>query len=260
MNTWNSDLVRAGFTKQSTGFITKIDGRVELQHPMTANVYRSIIAEGKLSPEVALRNAREYYKTHSNSITFPYNEPTLGYVVKWLSELGKKEDLEGLLEYADTHLHPTWENGGLFYPRNDQATDSEGSRTHMDPFTGNAAIGYARLNVEDGQKKMWEQPWTKEYLATQPWVDGLDFNQGVDCLRGLWDGRANAMIITVREWAGRDIQLAFKIKGLPAGRWTLFQSKDTPVKHEVSAGQESVLVEGKLAAGEEVDFVIMKDA
>jgi hypothetical protein len=28
----------------------------------------------------------------------------------------------------------------------------------MDPFSGNAVIGYARLNVPDGQKVMWEHP------------------------------------------------------------------------------------------------------
>lgn len=260
MNTWNSDLVRAGFTKQSAGFITKIDGQVELQHPIVANAYRAIIAEQQVSPKKALRKAREYYKSNHGSPSFPYNEPTFGYVIQWLSELGQNEELEGLLAYADTHLNATWDNGGLFYPRNDQATDSDGAWTHMDPFSGNAAIGYARLNVEDGQKKMWERPWTKEYLATQPWIDGLDFSQGVDCLRGVWDKWAAAMIVTVREWAGKGTRLGFVVRGLPAGTWMLYQGKDAPVKHEVVTGQESILVEAELGAGEEVDFVIMRYA
>lgn len=48
---------------------------------MIADAYRRIIAEQKLSSGKALRNARE--------------------VAKWLSELGKKEELEELLTYAD---------------------------------------------------------------------------------------------------------------------------------------------------------------
>lgn len=154
-----------------------------------------------------------------------------------------------------------FKNGGLFYPRNDQATDSEGCWTHMDPFSENAAIGYARLNVEDGQKKMWERPWTKEYLQTQPWVDGLHFNQGVDCLRGVWDEQVQAMIITVREWAGKATSLGFSVHGLPSGTWTVYRGKcRESTKHEVPAGEKGVvLVKETLAAGEEVDFVIMRD-
>ncbi|PYH94018.1 hypothetical protein BO71DRAFT_450308 [Aspergillus ellipticus CBS 707.79] len=258
MNTWNSDLVRAGFANQSRGYITNINGHVELQHPMIANEYRSLIAEHKYSPEEALRKAREYYKEHRKTITFPYNEPTLGYIVKWLSELGKYEELNGILQYADARLQPTWENGGLYYLRNDVAADDEGHWTHVDPFSGNAAIGYARLNVEDGQKKMWDRPWTKDSLKTQPWVDGLDLSQGVDCLRGVWDDQANAMIITVREWAGRGSQLKLEIKNLPTGNWSLYRGDNTPATHEVSSEQAAVPVEVSLKAGEEVDVVITR--
>jgi hypothetical protein len=127
-------------------------------------------------------------------------------VVKWLFELGRATELEGLLTYIDKNLQPTWEKGGQYYPRNDQATDSEGRWTHMDPFTGNAAIGYASLNVENGQKIIWDSPWTKERLASSPWVDGIDYPLGVDCLRGVWDDEYSAMIITLREWAGQGIQ------------------------------------------------------
>ncbi|KAJ5368782.1 uncharacterized protein N7496_008542 [Penicillium cataractarum] len=129
-----------------------------------------------------LQAAREFYKENRSTIKFPYNQPTLGYVIKWLSELGKTTELDGLLAYADKHLQPTWENGGLYYPRNDIATDEEGHWTHMDPFSGNSAIGYARLNVENGQKIMMHAPWTKETLVDRPFVDGLDLSQGMDCL------------------------------------------------------------------------------
>ena len=77
----------------------------------------------------------------------------------------KRNELTGLLAYIDTHLHPSWENGGLYYPRHDKLTDENGDWAHTDPFTGNAAIGYARLDVRDGRKWMWERPWTREVFG-----------------------------------------------------------------------------------------------
>ncbi|KAL2835927.1 hypothetical protein BJY01DRAFT_238490 [Aspergillus pseudoustus] len=260
MNTWHSEFVRSGFDNHSAGFITNIDGQIELQHPMVAGVYRAAWAkEGDAAakdPARTLQDAREFYKAHRTSIKFPYNEPTFGYVVKWLSELGKTTEVGGLLEYADTHLHPTWENGGLYYPRNDQATDDEARWTHMDPFTGNAAIGYARLNVEDGMKKIFDKPWTRETIASSPYVDGLGLSQGVDCLRGVWDADRKALIITVREWAGKQkTRVDFLVKNLPAGAYTVDTSNGDSQRHEVNQG-------GQLAAGatvsakEEVDIVV----
>ena len=89
---------------------------------------------------------------------------------------------------------------GLYYPRNDKLENEEPKWTHMAPVSGNAAIGYSRLNVRDGQKKMWDHPWTQNDLATRPWVDGLDFWRNIDCLRGVWDAEPKAIIITLTTW------------------------------------------------------------
>jgi hypothetical protein len=55
-----------------------------------------------------------------------------------------------------------------------------------------------RLNVRDGQKTMWEAPWSRKHFAHSPHVHGVDLGSGVDFLRGAWD--AGVMIITVRTW------------------------------------------------------------
>lgn len=261
MNTWNSEFVRSGFNNHALGFITDIDGEVELQHPMVASAYRAIVAQRQdaPNPQQTLQKAREYYRANKDSIKFPYKEPTLGYVVKWLSELGKTVELHGLLESIDKNLQPTWENGGLYYPRNDQQTDLEGRWMHMDPFTGNAAIGYARLNVENGQKKIWDSPWTKEDLASRPWVDGIDYSQGVNCLRGVWDGTASAMIITLEEWAAKGMKVAFDVKNLPEDRWVVYERHGLVLSRRLVEGV-SVHVEADIGPGEEVDFVIVKEA
>ena len=40
----------------------------------------------------------------------------------------------------------------------------------MEPYSGNRAIGYARLNVEDGQKRIW---WTPDEVRSRPCIEGV---------------------------------------------------------------------------------------
>jgi hypothetical protein len=63
-------------------------------------------------------------------------------------------DLDGLLLHADTCLNTSWSKGGLYYAPCDTGWDKDGNYTYVEPYTENAAVGYARLNMKDGQKKM----------------------------------------------------------------------------------------------------------
>ena len=90
----------------------------------------------------------------------PYRSPAFGYAALWLSELGDRERLTALLAHADRFMRPTVDEGGLFYPREDRSVDAAGRMTYMDPLTGNALIAYARINVADGMRAMYERPWT----------------------------------------------------------------------------------------------------
>ncbi|PGH28033.1 hypothetical protein AJ80_00288 [Polytolypa hystricis UAMH7299] len=163
MNTWNSAFVRASHDKQAQGFLTNADGNIELHHPAIGAEIRRLVAEedADANSKETIQRARQTYLS-APPRGFRYTQPTL--------------ELDALLSYADSRFHPTWENGGLYYPRQDQVTNEIGEWTIVDPFSGNAAIGYARLNVEDGQKKMWENPWTRKVLSERPWVDGLDLS------------------------------------------------------------------------------------
>ncbi|KAJ7605056.1 hypothetical protein DFH06DRAFT_1275649 [Mycena polygramma] len=84
---------------------------------------------------------------------------------------------EGADPHAPETIRKAREEKRHLQPRYDETEDAAGNWTRMDPYTGNAAIGYARLNVYDGQKKMWEAPWTRERFA-------------------------DAMVLTVRTWDG----------------------------------------------------------
>jgi hypothetical protein len=109
----------------------------------------------------------------------------------------------------------TWLNGGLYYLRCDVRADNDADSnwTFMDPFFSNAAIGYARLNVLDGQKVMWEHPWTKEDIALRPWIDNVGLSDGVDALRGLWDKERHVMA-SLRTWDGRVMQIKPVVRNL----------------------------------------------
>lgn len=284
MNTWNPQLVESLYPKQAHGFITNISGRIRLQPPVVANIFRRLTTESpntsdqdKLAQAVSL--AREQLAAPAaNKPAFPFTKPIFGYVVEWLSELGRAEELEGLLAYADDHLHPTWENGGLYYPRNDTpfifADDSDDEAgdgvqwTHVDPFSGNAAIGYGRLNVPSGQRKMYESPWTRESLRTTPWIDNLHFVDplhGVSVLRGLWDEEANALVLTLKGWdfvgstacpASVDVEPV--ARGLTQGKWAVYVDGElAEVKHLDGKDGEGFGWNVSVKKGQEVDVVFL---
>ncbi|KAH6707917.1 hypothetical protein BKA61DRAFT_697743 [Leptodontidium sp. MPI-SDFR-AT-0119] len=92
----------------------------------------------------------------------------------------------------------------------------------MEPFSGNAGIAYSRLNVPNGQKLIWEQPWTKEVLETRPWIDGVTLNDGVDFLRGIWDDEKKALILTVRTWDEGQTILKPRGRNLRPGNWAVY--------------------------------------
>lgn len=262
MNTWNSEFVRSAYQKQSMGFITQVSGKFQIQHPAVGTEIRRLVTEEGASPNSpqTIRRAYETFLEKSGGAAPingrpAYMQPLIGYVVKWLSELGKEAELDAILADTDDRFNPTWEIGGLFYPRNEQILDDEGVWTFMDPFSGNAAIGYSRLNVEDGQKKMWEHPWTGQELRTRPWVDVLEFCHGVDCLRGHWNGKF--VIITLKSWNGRDNQISFKVKNLSAGEWGVYEGKTLIATYEIDDGG-CVEIEGVADAHREVDYVILK--
>jgi hypothetical protein len=250
MNAWNSDFVRASYEKQTLGFLTHFDSKTQLHPTRVALAFRRLVSEDDYNSQ----DKKTLDKARSESLK---TQPKIPYeTLNWLgftmmlSELGKHKELADLLEYADTHLNPTWEKGGLYYPRNQTLYDENWNLTHMEPHSGNSGIGYARLNVPDGQKKMWERPWTHELLESRPWLDGAGFEDDIDFLRGVWDADRRAMIVTVRRWQGANQIATFVLKNAEAGSWAVYVNgslkevrdihEGTDLEIEVSVGQEEV--------------------
>jgi hypothetical protein len=257
MNSWNSEFVYSKYDQQALGFITNIDGEISLRPEPVARAIRKLVIDDGASAtssetlQEAVRIAAE-----SPPSKFPFLAPIYGYVTEWLSELGKTAELEALIKYADENLNATWENGGYFYRRSDGQTSQTGDWTHMDPFSGNAGIPYSRLNIKDGQKIMWEEPWGSDTLAKRPWVDGVDLGSGVDLLRGVWDDEKELLLATARTWDGRKVILYFVARNLPIGNWGGFVNGVCKERKEIVNGGSFEL--SAEVAGEDVDVVFCR--
>lgn len=263
MHAWNSDFVQSGYEAAALGHITNIDGQgIRFHPPPLGNMIQKLVKEEAAPPnsKETLNRAKKMVKQQAEANTArkpALDAPEFGYMVHWLSELGKTSELDALLRYADERLHPTWENGGLFYPRHDELMNEDLEWTLMDPFTGNAAIGYARLNVADGQKKMYETPWTFEDLASRPWIDGVDLASGVDFLRGTWDYERSCLILTMRTWDGRKRKITTTIRNLSEGLWKVYENGE--IIRESTLKQRGEMDLSLDVDGDELDVVLVRE-
>ena len=247
------------YEKQSLGYITRAGGKVRVQPANVADEIRRLVNEEGADPN----DAGLLPKARALAAAKPVSEQekarhrtSFGYLLLWLSELGKKDDLDGILEYLDTHKKPTWERGGLYYARDDTPVDDEGNETQLGTLAANACIPYARLNVTGGQKTMFEHPWTRDLLAARPCWDGagVALDSGVDCLRATWDAGARALIFTGRTWHGEPATVRPTARNLAAGTWAVYVDGELRQTAAVEAGG-AVAVEVQFGA-DEVDVVL----
>jgi hypothetical protein len=151
MNMWNRDFVHAHYPRQVAELVTKgPDGTLSVIPPARPEVMGERIVS---------------------------DDCDFGWVAAWVSEMGDAATLQGLLSHADRFMRPTWLGGGLHYPRNDEAQDSLGNRTLVEPHTGNVLLGYARLNVPDGLWHLYNEKLEPGFF-TQPALTRVD--AGVD--------------------------------------------------------------------------------
>ncbi|KAF9895002.1 hypothetical protein FE257_004626 [Aspergillus nanangensis] len=263
MNAWNSELAHHSFDTHAVGFLSRVEeDRVNLNPGPVAFEIRKISKAQELDAncadviQKAMDNVRQRPSDGSPS-ELPYSRPTFGYVAQWVSELGNKATLDGLLTHADRYLNPTWQNGGLYYSPSKEKSDTKGNWLMVEPYTGNAAIGYARLNVLDGQRKMWQRPWTPEKVSRSPFIDGVNLGSGVDFLRGCWDDARGAMILTMRSWDGSSREMNLKFCGLPAGQYGVYHNGSLVDTRKVGIEGGSIdLLAG--ATREELNLVLLR--
>ncbi|MCB2013398.1 MAG: hypothetical protein KDE67_00740 [Sphingobium sp.] len=118
-----------------------------------------------------------------------------GWAAVCASEVGDADSLDRLLKYADMFMDPVWDNGAYFYPRRDGWFDDQGRLAAMDPHTGNALLGYARLNVPDGLNKLYNNPLTKAHFA-QPAL--VDMSEGIEVREARYHPDTRSLNIAMR--------------------------------------------------------------
>jgi hypothetical protein len=246
----------------SIGFLTRTpDNRINTNNTHLANTIRTLVSQEGFPPDdpATLARARQIVAKQAPQPSFPYRKPTFGYIALWLSEVGAPSDPAALIRHAEAHLNPSWFNGCLYYPRCDvdPDTDADGNWRFMDPFSGNAAIGYARLNVPDGQKVMWEHPWTKEDIVSRPWIDNVGLGDGVDALRGVWDEERHVMAASWRTWDGRVTQIKPVVRNLEEGVYGVYVDGTLVEKKKVKGREDEIAVELKVG-DKEVELAVLK--
>lgn len=258
MNAWDSQAVRSRYENQTLGSLTNVDGKTRLHPSRVAMAFRKLVFQEGEDPNDAqtLEKARDP-RLHEVSQRIPFETLNWGCFTMMLSELGKRKELSDLLQYADEHLQPTWEEGGLFYPRNDCLADEEWNLLHVEPHSGNSGIAYARLNVEDGMKQIWEQPWSRDIHRDKPWVDGVSLDDDVDFLRGFWDQEKCALIVTLRLWQkdAESKKITVVARNLPEGQWVGFVDGYLALVAECAAHGD-VTVDVLAAVGQETNLII----
>jgi hypothetical protein len=148
----------------------------------------------------------------------PFRSPALGYVALWLAELGDTDTLRALLAHADRHMRPTWEHGGLFYPRNDASYGARGDLTYMDPLTGNALIGAARICPPDGMRAIFEAPWTPQHRRG-PSVAAVSGNAQLTLAKRL---DATTISLALRQAPQQKGPVELRIEGVaPGAAWAI---------------------------------------
>ncbi|KAL8837436.1 MAG: hypothetical protein Q9170_002520 [Blastenia crenularia] len=252
---WNPEVVKKVSSTAGTGFLQRIGDRTNIRPPGLANEIRRIAnatSGGAESPAI-IEQAREATKNQP-PIESKSPLPTFGFIAQWLSEVEGPSQLDPLLRHADQYLNPTWIKGGLYYRRQSPGWDEEGNYLYMEPYSGNAAIGYSRLNVQGGQRAMFEHPWTKEEVQRRPCIEGVDLDSGIDFLRGVWVEERKAMVVSLRSWNGAEVVMSLNVKGLEVGKYGIYvdgkltevvvkgEGKDVPVEVEVGGKEVDVAV------------------
>lgn len=258
---WNPTLVATVSATAGTGFLQPLPTRTNIRPPSLATAIRRLASSSNLDPESPnVLAAAHVAAAGLPPSTSRHPLPTIGFVAQWLSEVPGPSALDPLLRHADEFLKPSWHLGGLYYPRNDAGWDEEGNYIHMEPYSGNAAIGYGRLNVQGGQRTMYECPWRREEVRERVCVEGVDLGMGVDFVRGVWVEEGRALVVTLRRWEGVEVEMGrdgtsvevgFVVKGLELGSWGVYvdgrlagekvvRMKGEDVKVEVQVGRQDV--------------------
>ncbi|KAM0259118.1 hypothetical protein ACHAQJ_003489 [Trichoderma viride] len=239
-------------------YLTKIRDRVNINPDKLARAIRKLTAENPSADAAGIHAKARDLAAKESPLYPPFMHPVFfGWVIEWAAEVGPSEDLDGLLKHADQFLGPKWEDGGLFYPRHEIQYDENDNHVYVEPFTGNAGIAYARLTIKRGQATMWDRPWTREYVETMPWIDGVSLESGVDTLSGSWAEERGAMFASFGTWHGKSACIDPIFNQLPVGCYGVYINGNLSKEATIHVFGEYISVNLEVN-GYETDIVIVR--
>lgn len=221
MNSWNSEFVRANYIRQRDDWLLAgPDDTFSLKLPPPIPGYEM--------PDGAAGD--------------------FGWAVGFASEMGDKETLQGLLAHADRFMAPRWKDGGYFYPRQDRSRDENGNLTYMDPTMGNAMLAYGRLNVPDGLKKLYEEPWQAGHFQ-EPSI--IHVSKNTNLVRAVFLPEHSALVFTFERRSGSIGDAQFSVGNIDqSGRcWKLCQDDIEVAQGTANSSAFSGKVQGSVTNG-----------
>jgi Linalool dehydratase/isomerase len=160
----------------------------------------------------------------------PFKKPSVlfswdnGFFAALAAEVGDKETVQAMLAYADKQWSPTWIDGGLHYPRNDEFSSGVAVAEtlpadrfvspRVNTLTGNALLALARINVKDGLYEMFAKPWSAHHFK-QPFLADVPYPQA-HVSRAVYDERTKALVATIKPASGAAERTTFSVGNLPA--------------------------------------------
>lgn len=218
LNAWTPETAARLYKQQASQYFrTTEDGRLTIYAPSVLKEVAKRRQAGEANPVV-------------NDPNYKWYSPSIGYSAIWMSELGDTERLDGLLAHADQYMNPTWEKGGLYYPRNDTTWNADNEMTFMEPLSGNAMIAYSRLNPAGGLNQIYRNPWTptkfkSPILANDP--------TGVYVTKAYYDGSEKDLVLGIEPVAEGSTATSLKVERGASRHWTLYMDGQEVTKKSV---------------------------
>lgn len=256
---WNYEMTEPLYPSIANGFLEKIDDCTNICSSPIAHTIREIVVkeDGNHNDPSVIAQVCENIKKQ-NIVKKHFDAPTFDHVALWVSEYSSTFDTDSLLQHANAYLNSSWCEGGLYYWRHNTTWDEQGNYIKVNPVMGNSAITYTRLNVRHGQKKMWDESWTKKQLKSLSYLNDIELNQGVDCLQGCWDENRKAMITTFWSWNDSHVSIKPTVKNMPAETYSIYINDCLKDLTEISDTDSEITMKLEVAE-EEVDLVVLLD-
>lgn len=198
------------------------------------------------------RGADGLMACHTPSELFPNDSCDFGWLATWASEMGDREALDGLLNHAERYMRPTIHDGGRFFARHDAVTDDDGNYTRTEALTGNALLAYATLNVPDGLRSIYEQPWPEGHFEN-PNLSEVADTVGVAAAR--YDDERRVLAFTLGHQPERSGPARVELANCwDRGPWTL-----TRDGREVATGDEQAVTSAAAPVSRTDDRLLIDD-